>query len=435
MDAVLERLLEKVEDGVALTDAELDLLASHARKDGGRVLRTAMAQALITRDAISEGMAVLDALARDYPHDVQVALARARAFVSQERYAEAEAPLQHALRLNPGDPEATKALAVLSMRRGEVARARALIAKVLEVDPFDTEAQQISSELDAPGDVAPAEDIPLLGDFTKKLVARLTAQSTPHLLQKDQLLVRLGKGGVARLDLKSLYRGFLDNVMNGPAASRGQDKGLDLAVDVLARELAERTLGIPAGRLPLMASVLPVLRDASFLDRAVGAAHREGPAGLLLFYTLKDPELVRYIPEGVLETHRLTLEELDGSAWKNLATEKPVVRALELEDGALKLAPVKSGLWGLAMGDGHDGARLLSLPHQEALEALVGPGPLRVYLGLRELVLLCRMDDPVNVEKLTGLEASPDGIPGAFRFGDGRLSRLDEWTLPGPAKK
>lgn len=415
MDPALERLLEKVEAGEALTDAELDQLSAFARKDGGRILRTAVAQALITRDAIAEGMAVLDGLARDYPHDVQVALARARAYVAQERYAEAEGPLQQALRINPGDPEAMKALAVLAMRRGELARARSLIAKVLEADPFDPEAQQISSELDAPAEPAPA-DIPLLSDFTRKLLERLTAQSTPHLLQKDQLLVRLGKGGVARLDLKSLYRGFLDGA-----------KGIDVAVDVLARELAERTLGIPAGRLPLMATVLPVLRDAAFLDRAVGAAHREGPAGLLLFYTLKDPELVRYIPEGVLDTHRLTLEELDGSAWKNLAAEKPTVRALELDGGALKLSPTKTGLWALALGDGHDGARLLSPPHQEALDGAAGGGPLRVYLGLRELVLACRVDDAANVARLGNLEAAPDGIPGAFKLEGGRLTRLEEW--------
>ncbi|MBS1148744.1 MAG: tetratricopeptide repeat domain protein [Myxococcaceae bacterium] len=415
MDPALERLLEKIEDGDALTDAELEQLSSFVRKDGGRVLRTALAQALLNADAVSEAMAVLEALERDFPHDVQVALARARAFVSQERYAEAEAPLQHALRLNPGDPEATKALAVLAMRRGELDRARVLINQVLRQDPFDSEAQQLSAELDAPGDL-PAQSIPLLNDFTARLVKQLTAQSTPHLLQKDQLLVRLGKGGVARLDLKSLYRGFLDGA-----------KSLDVAVEVLARELAERTLGIPAGRLPLLATALPVVRDSTFLDRAVGAAHREGPAGLLFFYTLRDPELVRYIPEGVLRTHRLSLEELDTAAWKNLAAEIPQLRAIELELGALRLSPAPTGLWAIAVGDGHDAARLLSPPHQALLEERLGAGPLRVYLGLRELVLLCRSDDVPNLAKLQGLEASPDGIAGAFCLQARRISRLDDW--------
>jgi tetratricopeptide (TPR) repeat protein len=415
MDAALERLLEKVEDGEPLTDAELEQLSSFARKDGGRVLRTAVAQALLNRDAVSDAMAVLEALERDFPHDVQVALARARAFVSQERYAEAEAPLQHALRLNPGDPEAMKALAVLAMRRGEIDRARTMINQVLRQDPFDSEAQQLSAELDAPEEIS-GESIPLLNDFTSRLVVQLTAQSTPHLLQKDQLLVRLGKGGVARLDLKSLYRGFLDGA-----------KSLDVAVEVLARELAERTLGIPAGRLPLLATALPVVRDSTFLDRAVGAAHREGPAGLFFFYTLKDPELVRYIPEGVLRTHRLSLEDLDTAAWKNLAAEVPQVRAIELESGALRLSAEPTGLWALAVGDGHDGARLLSPPHQAVLAERVGTQPLRVYLGLRELVLLCRADDPKSVEKLQGLDASADGIAGAFSLSAGRISRIDDW--------
>ncbi len=422
MDAALERLLEKVEDGEPLTDSELEQLSSFARKDGGRVLRTAVAQALLNRDAVSDAMAVLEALERDFPHDVQVALARARAFVSQERYAEAEAPLQHALRLNPGDPEAMKALAVLAMRRGELARARVLVSQVLRQDPFDSEAQQLSAELDAPEEF-PVESIPLLNDFTQKLVTQLTAQSTPHLLQKDQLLVRLGKGGVARLDLKSLYRGFLDG-----------SKSLDVAVEILGRDLAERTLGIPTGRLPLLSAALPVVRDSTFLDRAVGAAHREGPAGLLFFYTLKDPELVRYIPEGALRTHRLTLEELDTAAWRNLATEPAQPRALELEGGALRLSAIPTGLWAIAVGDGHDGARLLCAPQQQLLEETLRPGPLRAYLGLRELVLLCRTDDAVSVAKLQGLEASADGIAGAFLLEGGRVSRLDDWAADATKK-
>ncbi|GEM_PF-905287 len=416
-EPALVALLEKVEDGEPLSDAELEALSAYARKDGGRVLRTAMAQALLERDAVQDAMAVLDALSRDFPHDVQVALARARAYVSQERYGEAEAPLQHALRLNPGDPEALKALAVLAMRRGEIAKARALVSQVLRVDPFDGEAQQLSAELDS-GDVLPPESIPLLNDFTERLVKQLFAQSTPHLLQKDQLLVRMGKGGVGRLDLKSLYRGFLDGA-----------KSLDIAVEILARELAERSLGIPAGRLPLLATVLPVLRDPSFLDRAVGAAHREGPAGLHVFFTLKDPELVRYIPEGVVRSHRLTLEELDAAAWKNLGVEPPQLRPIALESGALRLSDASTGLWAVAGGDGHDAARLLSPTHQRYLEERLGQTPLRVYLGLRELVLLCRQDDAVNVEKLSGLEASSDGIPGAFSYAAGRITRLDEWGL------
>ncbi len=415
MDAALVRLLEKVEGGEALSDAELAELSDFARNDGGRVLRTAVAQALLEREAVADAMAVLDGLERDFPHDAQVMLARARAFVSQERWAEAESPLQRALRINPGDPEAKKALAALAMRRGEIARARALVAEVLRDDPFDSEAQQLSAELDAPEEPS-GQTIPLLGDFTARLVRQLKSQSTPHLLQKDQLLVRLGKGGVARLDLKSLYRGFLDG-----AAS------LEVSVEALGRELAERSLGIPAGRLPLLAAVLPVLRDSAFLDRAVGAAHREGPGGLLIFYALKDSDLVRYVPSGTLATHHLGLEELDAAAWRNLDAEPALPRPLELESGALRLSTEPTGLWALARGDGHDAARLLCPTQQAQLKERLGPGRIRLYLGLRELVMLCRDDDPPNVAKLAGLEASPEGIAGAYVLDGPLITRIDDW--------
>jgi tetratricopeptide (TPR) repeat protein len=415
MDAALERLLEKVEAGEALTDAELAELSTWARQDGGRVARTAVAQALLERDAVPDAMAVLDGLEKDFPHDVQVALARARAFVSLEKWAEAEPPLQRALKLSPGDPEAKKALAALAMRRGEIARARQLVTEVLRDDPFDGEAQQLSAELDAPEE-QPAQTIPLLGDFTARLVKQLKSQSTPHLLQKDQLLVRLGKGGVARLDLKSLYRGFLD----GQAS-------LDVSVEALGRELAERSLGLPTGRLPLLATVLPLLRESSFLDRAVGAAHREGPAGLLIFYALKDSELVRYVPTGALSTHRLSLEELDAAAWRNLELEPSLPRPLELESGALRLASAPTGLWALARGDGHDAARLLCASQKQQLLEKVGAGPLRLYLGLRELVMVCPEADAANVAKIGNLEATPEGIAGSWRLEQGVIKRLSDW--------
>jgi hypothetical protein len=236
-------------------------------------------------------------------------------------------------------------------------------------------------------------------------------------LQKEQLLVRLGKGGVARLELKSLYRGFLD-----------QAASLEVAVEALGKELAERALGVPAGRAPLLAEVLPVLRESAFVERAVGAAHREGPAGLLVFYVLEDPQLVRYVPLGVLSSHRLTLEELDDAAWKNLDNQTVAPRALELELGALRLASEPTGLWALARGDGHDAARLLCPSQQAQVIEKLGAGPMRVYLGLRELVMLCRADDGPNVAKLAGLEASADGIPGAFQLSAGRISRLDDWS-------
>jgi hypothetical protein len=136
---------------------------------------------------------------------------------------------------------------------------------------------------------------------------------------------------------------------------------------------------------------------------------------------------VLYVPEGLLPGYRVSLEELDEAAWKNLEARPTEVRALELEQGALRLSATPTGLWALAHGDGHDAARLLTVSHQAAIEKVAGRGPLRVYLGLRELVLLCREDDTSAVKKLEGLDAAREDIVGTWRLHDGKLSALPEW--------
>ena len=65
------------------------------------------------------------------------------------------------------------------------------------------------------------------------------------------------------------------------------------------------------------------------------------------------------------------------------------------------------------------------------MEKACGPGPLRVYLGLRELALFCREDDWISVRKLQGLGAAPDGIGGELRLCEGRLSKLSPAELDG----
>ncbi len=186
---------------------------------------------------------------------------------------------------------------------------------------------------------------------------------------------------------------------------------------------------MPPGRLQLLAKVLPVVRDSTFLERGEGGAHREGPAGLWFFFAIDDPEVVLYVPEGLLAAHRISIEALDEAAWKNLEARPTEVRALELEQGALRLSATPTGLWALAHGDGHDAARLLTVSHQAAIEKVSGGGPLRVYLGLRELVLFCREDDSRSVKKLEGLDAAREGIVGAWRLLDGRLTALPEWDV------
>lgn len=413
----LDRIRVKVWNGETLSDVELDLLRRAAQHEGGPLLRTTVAQALINADQLPQAVGLLETIRRDFPGDLQVHLALGRALISMEKWTEAEAPLTRALALNPDDPEPMKAMATIALRRAEFPRARALLEHVLRVDPFDTEAQLLFSEVEA---TAPAEltAAPTLEDFTHALAERLRAQSTPHLLQKDQLLIRLGKGGVARFELDALFH-------------EAQRMGRSIAegVELFAKDLAERSLGLPAGRLHLLAKVLPVVRDSAFLERGLGTARREGPAGLWYFYAVDDPEVVLYVPEGLLAALRISLEQLDDAAWKNLEARPTEVRALELEQGALRLSVTPTGLWALAHGDGHDASRLLTPSHQAKMERVAGPGPWRVYLGLRELVLFCHERDEVSARKLEGLDSAREGIQGAWRLHEGRLTSLPDWDV------
>lgn len=409
----LDRIRQKVWNGEALNDAELEALSQAAQRQGGPMLRTTVAQALINADAMNQAIPILEAVRRDFPRDVQAHLALGRALISLEKWKEAEEPIELALKLNPEDPEPMKALAVLALRRAEFSRARALIETVLRIDPLDEEAMALMAELEA-GE-SPREDVPNLDGFVRALLERLRAQSTPHVLTRGQLTIRLGRGGVARFEMESLFR---ESVTVGRSFAE--------SVELLARELAEKSLGLPAGKLQLLARVLPVVRDSHFLERGLGAARREGPAGLWFFYAVDDPEVLLYVPEGLIDAHRIGLEALDEAAWKNLEARPAEVRALELEQGALRLSPTPTGLWALAHGDGHDAARLLTASHQAALRKVAGAVPLRVYLGLRELVLVCREDDAGSVEKLEGLDAARDGIDGAWRLFDGKLIELED---------
>ncbi len=411
----LERIQRKVEAGERLEDAELETLKRAASQEGGPQLRTAVAQALINADAVIEALQILDQVKRDFPTSMHVFLALGRASMSMEKWADAEAALLDGLKLQPDDPELLTALAVVALRRGERTRARALVDDVLTRDPFHAEAQLLAGEL---RQTAPVTELkPSKDDFVHALLDRLKRQSTPHLVQKQQLLVRLSRKGIARLDLEALYDDFVES---GHSLTEG--------VAAVGKEIAEKAVAMPANKLQFLARVLPVLRDSSFLERAEGAVRREGPAGLWIFYAVEDPESVLYVPDGLLEAHRLGIDQLDSVAWKNLEARPAEVRAIELEQGALRLSPTPTGLWCIAHGDGHDGARLLTPSHQQAMEKVAGPGPFRVYLGLRELVLFCREGDPVNASKLEGLDAARDGISGGWRLSEGKLTHLEAWA-------
>jgi tetratricopeptide (TPR) repeat protein len=411
----LERIQKKVESGEPLDEAEFAALERAAREEGGPLLRTAVAQALINADEVVEAVRLLESVRRDYPTNLHVHLAFGRAAASLERWSDAERALHQALELQPDDPEVLTALAVVALRRGERTRARALVDDVLSRDPFHAEAQLLASELKAS---APTVEFKASrDDFVHALLDQLKRQSTPHLMQKQQLLVRLSRKGIARLDVDALYQDFMDS-----------GRALDEGVRSVGREIAEKALAVPGGKLQLLSRVLPVLRDSGFLERSEGAVRREGPAGLWVFYAVEDPESVLYVPQGLLDTHRMTIDQLDAVAWKNLDARPAEVRAIELEQGALRLSTTPTGLWCIAHGDGHDGARLLTPAHQAAMERTAGPGPFRVYLGLRELVLFCRLGDPLNAAKLEGLDAARDGIAGGWRLEGDRLSQLSDWA-------
>jgi hypothetical protein len=95
-----------------------------------------------------------------------------------------------------------------------------------------------------------------------------------------------------------------------------------------------------------------------------------------------------------------------------------------VDRGQVRLAETFSGLWAVAEGDGHDGARLLTAEQRRRLALQVGDAPLRVSLGWREFTLLCREADAAECEALAKLGHAPDGIPGIFRLTPEGLSRV-----------
>lgn len=413
----LERIRRKVEAGEALTDAELSALDDAARAHGGPTLKLTVAHALLNAGDERQGLGLMERLARDYPRDVQVRLGHARALVGLERYADAERALKEALGLNPGDPEALKALAVVALRRGELARARGFVADVLRRDPFDAEARLLKEELEAvdPGGTPP-EATAMKPEFIDALMKRLVERGVPHLRHGKDVLVKLAAGGVARVDLGSLYAAYLDS-----------GRPLAQAVEVTAGELVELSSGLPAEREALLAAALPVLRDASFRDSATGSVSREGPAGLMVYYVLDHPDLVRYVPRAFVEAGRVTLEELDAAAWENLAKRPPQLAPAAVRDGALGLAQRPSGLWMMGTADGHDAARLLCAPHRALVARQVGPGPWRVNLGHRELVLLCAESDAKACAQLDAYPLAANGLRGRFRLdAEGHLALLPD---------
>jgi tetratricopeptide (TPR) repeat protein len=413
VSANVERLRRKVEAGESLSETELEALKAAAAGSEGATLWLTVAHALVNAGADREALPLLERLRRDFSRDLQVRLGLARALLGVERYGEAETALREALALNPGDPEAIKVLAVLALRRGEKGRAEQYVRDVLERDPFDDEARLLKEELEAvdlPPQVPPEEQV-LRPEFNAALAAALGRAGVKFRLQGRSVLVRLASGEVARVDMASLY-----------GAYQGGKSGLGPYVEKLARQLGGMGTGL-GDAAALEARLRPVLRPGGFEAQAVGAVHRPGPAGLEVFYVLEDAEYVRYLPESALGVVGLTAEAVDQAAWRNLEAAPAPVHPVVLDRGEVRLAEAFSGLWAVVEGDGHDGARLLTAEQRRRLVLEAGPGPLRVSLGHREFVLVCREADAAECEKLAKLGHASDGIPGLFRLTDEGLTR------------
>ncbi|MCY1019978.1 tetratricopeptide repeat protein [Pyxidicoccus sp. MSG2] len=405
----LERVRRKVEAGESLSDTELELLRVEARSTPGPTPRLAVAHALINAGAEREALPLLESLRRDFPRDIPVRLGLARALLGLERHGDAEALLREVRAQEPDDPEVLKVLAVLGLRRGEADKARAYVKDALERDPFDAEARLLKEELEAadlPPPPAPQEQV-LRPEFTTALAAALGRARVTFRRQGKDLLVKLASGGVGRVDVGSLYAAWCE--------SPGTE-GLTAHVDALAARLGGLSSGLSAEGAALESRLRPVLRPADFAARAVGALHRPGPAGLKVFYVLEDADFVRYLPESALAPVGLTAEAVDAAAWRNLEASPAPVRPVLIDQGEVRLAEAFSGLWAVAAGDGHDGARLLTTSQRERLTLEAGDEPLRVSLGRRELALVCRESDAAAREALERLVPSPDGIAGVFRL-------------------
>ncbi len=407
MTANLESIRRKVEAGEALSDAELAALRDAASGSTGPTLWLAVAHALVNAGAEREALPLLERLRRDFPKDLQVRLGLARALLGLERHGDAEEILREALVLSPGDPEAIKVLAVLALRRGEKGRAEQYVKDVLARDPFDAEARLLKEELEAvelPAETLAEEQV-LRPEFNAALAAALRRAGVKFRLQGRDVLVKLAGGEVARVNVGSLY-----------GAYQGGKRGLAEHVEKLAAQLGGMSTGLGEDVAALERRLRPVLRPAGFEAQAVGALHREGPAGLEIFYVLEDPQYVRYLPESALRATGWTVEAVDSAAWRNLEAHPAPVRPVVVDRGVVRLAETFSGLWAVAEGDGHDSARLLTSEQRRRLALQAGEEPLRVNLGWREFALVCRESDAAECEALAKLGHAPDGIPGLFRL-------------------
>lgn len=182
---------------------------------------------------------------------------------------------------------------------------------------------------------------------------------------------------------------------------------------------------LPSGPRELLAGVFPVLRGEEFLPKAKGLLRKSGPAGLWIFYSFDELELLYYLSRSALGQRRLRFDALDQAAWTNLEQRPARPKPVLLEEGRLVFTQAPTGLWALAEADGHDSARLLTAAQRSLLGA-VSPAPWSVFLGHRELVLFCSQADGAACGKLASLLPSAEGLGGAFLLEAGGALHLED---------
>jgi hypothetical protein len=405
-----DTLRGKVERGDVLSGDEFAQLEAAAVREPG--LRLAVVHALLNAEQVPQALARLAPLRREAPRRKDIQLAYVRALVLKEDWAQADTLLKEAFAADPSDPEILKALAVLALRKHEFVLAKKLVRDVRRADPLDEEARLLEAELDSVDVTVPPNPPPSLEQFAAALEQGLRAEGLAPVRRGDQLFLPGRTRRLARLLLQPLYEDFVR-----------EGRPLERFVQEFARHLAEDARAAATDRAQLLSALRPVLRAEGFELQARGAARRALGEGLQLFYVLDDPNLVRYVPEGLARTlglegaglHERALLNLEGSP----CALTPVKRTGE---GFVPTPDAKTGLYALWHGDGYDGARLLVTAVRARLRERCGPGALRVWLGARELVVVAAGGEASQLARAPIL----DGIAGDWRLTDD--GRLVPWT-------
>ena len=409
MGSDLDTLLRKVERGETLGAGELSQLESGAAQEPS--LRLAVVHALLNAEQVPQALSRLAPLRREAPRRKDVQLAWARALVLKEDWAQADAILKEAFAADPSDPEVLKALAVMALRKHEFVLARKLVRDVRRLDPLDDEARVLEAELESVEVAPPPGPPPTLEQFATALEQALVAEGAKPLRRGDQLFLPGRTRRLARLLLAPLYADFLRD-----------GRPLGQGVQEFARHLAEDARAGATDRAQLLSALRPVLRQDGFESQARGAARRALGEGLQLFYVLDDPNLVRYVPEGLARTLGLEAQALHARALLNLEGAPCALTPVERTEQGFMPSPNAKGLYALWHGDGYDGARLLVTAVRARLRERCGPGALRVWLGARELVVVAAGGEASQLARAPVL----DGIAGDWRLTDD--GRLVPWT-------